>query len=318
MTLGGMVSFVIPTWNGISLLPDCLRSIQKQTYSPIEVIVVDNGSTDGSAEFMRSGFSEARIIALGTNRGFAVAVNAGIREAKGEFIALVNNDVELDAAWTFAMTEVLRRHADAGSAACKMFKADSRKTIDAVGDGLTKGGNPLTLGSAEEDIGQYNQERTVFAACAGAAMYRKSMLEGIGLFDESFISYYEDADLSYRAQLAGYQCVYTPDAVCYHKRGATAGKIQHDYPVRMQERNLTGFQIKNFPAGVFTRKLFPIIGSRARRLLRSTLAGSGRAAWSGFFEGLGLTPEMMRARKKVQAMKSVSDDYLMSFMGKRS
>ncbi len=312
----GLVSIVIPNWNGSSLLSSCLQSIRSQSFSSVEVIVVDNGSTDGSVELVRSHFAYVKTIPVEVNRGFAFAVNAGIRESNGEFIALVNNDVELDSGWVAAMVDAMRRHADAGSVACKMLRQDSRSTIDAVGDGLTRGGSPLTLGSGEEDRGQFDREGAAFGACAGAALYRTSMLDRIGHFDESFVSYYEDADLSFRAQLAGFQCVYTPRAVCYHKRGATAKNLRNDYPVRMQERNLTGFQIKNFPAGVLMRRLFSILGSRVRRLLRLTLAGSGRAAWSGLFEGLGLIPEMIRARGQVQKQKTVSNEYLISFMGK--
>lgn len=308
------VSLVIPNWNGVSHLPVCLDSIRRQTRTALEVLLVDNGSTDSSLDYVRQSFPEVVIIALGANLGFAAAVNRGIQQATGDCIALLNNDIELAPEWIERMLVALTSTEEVGSAACKMLRYDDRTVIDAAGDSITRGANPLTRGSGLPDNGRYDHEEFVFGTCAGAAIYRKDLFSRIGMFDESFISYYEDADLSFRAQLAGFKCVYVSAAVCYHKRGATAKKLKSEYPILMQERNLTAFQVKNIPTSIFLTRFPVIIGSRLRRLVRSTLAGVGFAAWRGFVEGFTLVPEMLRKRREIQQQRIVSIDYILSFM----
>ncbi len=312
------VSIVIPNWNGMEHLSSCLESVRRQTYKAAEVILVDNGSTDGSTGFIKTSFPEVILILFGTNRGFAAAVNRGIETATGDIIALLNNDIELEPQWLERAMSGLLHHKEAGSAACKMLRYDNRTIIDAVGDGLTRGANPLTRGAGMHQGAISDREEFIFGACAGAALYKKGLFTSVGTFDESFISYYEDADLAFRSQLAGFKCIYVPSAVCYHKRGATAKKMKAHYPIRMQERNLTAFHIKNIPAMVLLRRFPVILASRIRRLFRLTLSGLGVPAWSGLLEGLALIPEMIRKRKIIQSQRTVSCDYILSFMRRES
>jgi GT2 family glycosyltransferase len=307
------ISLVIPNWNGLAHLADCLDSVHAQTMQPTETIIVDNGSSDGSVEFVMSRYPWAMLIALASNAGVGVALNRGIAASKGEFVALLNNDIALSPRWLETMVAALESEPAAGSIACKMVKFFDRGRIDAAGDFLTRAGSPYTRGSDEPDDGRYRLREFVFGACGAAALYRRSMLNVIGTFDEDFIAYYEDVDLSFRAQLADYRCLYVPDAVCYHKRGATYGKVS-GFAIRMQERNLTALYIKNFPTRLLMKKMLMIMASRVRRLYRSAKVGVGRPALAGLWEGLRATPLMLRKRRAIQQMRKVPLEHLGTFM----
>ena len=307
------VSLIIPNWNGLVHLKGCFETIGRQTVQPVETILVDNGSTDGSFEYVNRNFPGVHLIGLSKNFGFAYAVNRGIEAARGEFIALLNNDTEVDDRWLELLVSELNSHEDAGSVACKMLNFYDHAVIDSAGDVLTRAGSPYGRGSAEKDDGRFNQKEFVFGACAGAAVYRREVFAKVGLFDEDFVSYYEDADLAYRAQLAGFKCLYVPEAVCYHKRGAT-GWNAAVYPIRMMERNLTAYYIKNFPRALLLTKGPLILASRIRRMYRSSRAGWGKATLQGFVEGFTLVPAMLKKRGNVQRSRIVSIAYLGSLM----
>ncbi|MEK9138337.1 MAG: glycosyltransferase family 2 protein, partial [Bacteroidota bacterium] len=226
------VSIIIPNWNGVVHLEDCLNAVHRQTLKPFEVIIVDNGSTDGSFEFVQRNYPDVHMIGLSRNFGFAYAVNRGIEAARGEFIGLLNNDVDLDERWLERLATALATNNSLGSTACKMLDFYDRALLDSAGDAMTPFGSPYNRGHGEPDGEQFNRKELVFGACAGAALYRKEVFTQVGLFDEDFVSFFEDIDFSFRAQLAGFQCLYVPEAICYHKRGATGGKAS-PYPVRM-------------------------------------------------------------------------------------
>jgi GT2 family glycosyltransferase len=308
------VALIIPNWNGTKHLDVCLASIAAQSKRPDRTFLVDNGSSDGSVAFVAGNFPWVKCITLPRNVGFAAAVNRGIEASDEDFLALLNNDTELDVHWLGEMVRELESDASAGMVACKMLRFDERTTIDAAGDALTRGGSPLTLGAGEQDGEKFNHRRYVPGTCAGAALYRRKMFSRIGLFDEDFVSYYEDVDLSLRAQLAGYRCLYVPTAVCYHKRGATSALLK-DFPVRMQERNLTALHVKNLPASVVLMKAPSILIGRTRRLWRELLAGVGPAALVGLLQGVILIPHMLRKRKAILGFRSVPTDYIASLFG---
>jgi GT2 family glycosyltransferase len=309
------IAVVIPNWNGLEHLEVCLRSVLNQSAMPDEVVLVDNGSSDGSVEFMERTFPTVRCIRMGTNTGFAVAVNRGIRETQAELVVLLNNDTEVDRRWIEELTVALEADAAAGMATCKMLRFDRRDVIDGAGDALTRAGSPYTRGSGEPDGPAFNTREYVFGACGGASVYRRTMLDAIGLFDEEFISYYEDVDLSLRARLAGWQCLYVPAARCYHKRGATSAR-RPAYPIRMQERNLTSLYVKNYPAGVLLMRGPVILASRARRTFRAVIAGIGAATIQGMWEGMRLLPSMLRKRKAVQRLRRVDNAEFTAWMGR--
>jgi GT2 family glycosyltransferase len=310
------VSIVIPNWNGVEHLQVCFDSVRRQTVRPSQVIMVDSGSTDGSRDFVRQTYPDVILLALPENKGFAYAVNRGIEKATGRYIALLNNDVEAEEHWLEFLIKALDDDPSAGSAACKMINFFDRSTIDAVGDTLTRFGSPFSRGHGEKDRGQYDRREYIFGACAGAALHKREVFDTVGMMDEDFISYYEDVDFSLRSQLAGFKCVYVPEAVCYHKRGATGNRVP-DYPVRMGERNLTMFQIKDFPTAILVAKSPFIITSRVRRIVRAMKAGYAKATWQGLLEGIALLPSAIRKRKRIQATRKVGISYVNSLMRMR-
>jgi len=238
------ISVIIPNWNGCHLLKICLSSLKRQTYQDFEIIVADNGSSDDSIQFTESSYPEVRIIKLQANKGFCVAVNCGIKSARGKYVALLNNDTEVDPAWLGELAQALHKNPDVGFCASKMINFYCRNMIDNAGDMLSYYGH--TVGRNEVDTGQYDQPRFLFSACAGAAIYRKEMFEKVGLFDEDFFAYYEDIDLGMRAQLMGYKCLYVPTAVVYHMLQATSGQIPAKRFIWMQ-RNIICVHLKNMP-----------------------------------------------------------------------
>ncbi len=310
-----LTALVIPNWNGREHLETCLNAVQRQSMPPHETVLVDNGSTDDSIALVRSAFPWVRIIGMGENAGFAAAVNRGIAETDAPYVALLNNDTDLDDRWLEILFNALAHDVAAGLASCKMLRYDRRDMIDGAGDALTRGGAPFTRGAGEPDDGKFDREEYVFGACAGAALYRRSLFANIGVFDEDFISYYEDVDLSWRALLAGWKCLYVPAAVCYHKRGASGNRMP-GFPIRMQERNLTALHVKNLPAQLLVSHGPIMFGSRLRRIFRSLRSGAGRATLLGFIQGIFLIPRMLIKRRHIQASRTVSPRAVAWWMGR--
>lgn len=224
------IAIVVPNWNGRSWLPGCLDAITAQDRAAAEVIVVDNGSTDGSLEYLAGEHSEVTVLELGRNTGFARAANEGIRAARSELVALLNTDVVLDPDWLGRMTAALEGHAGAASAACKMLSlADQSRVYDA-GDVLRRDGACEQRGRFCVDEGQWDQPGEVFGACAGAALYRRDAVLSIGGFDERFFAYLEDVDLAMRLRLAGWSCRYEPAVALHAGEGSShqlSGGHQH-------------------------------------------------------------------------------------------
>jgi GT2 family glycosyltransferase len=216
---------VIPNWNGREWLPGCLDSIAAQTLPAAEVIVVDNGSTDGSLELLAARAPSVRTIELGRNTGFAFAANRGIAAAASELVALVNTDVVLDADWLERLTRGLEEHPDAASVASKMVDLREPGVLYDTGDFLRRDGACDQRGRFERDDGRFDSPGEVFSACAGAALYRRSVVLEVGGFDERLFAYLEDVDLGLRLRLRGFGCRYEP-ARAHHAGGGTSGKLE--------------------------------------------------------------------------------------------
>lgn len=281
--------------------------MRKQTSREFETVLVDSGSTDGSLEFVAKNFPEVRAIALGENRGFSAAVNAGIRASNSEYVALLNNDTEQDARWLEALARDAEAHPECGFFASKMVDFRDRRFLDGSGDALRLSGLPYRLGHGERDRGQFDEPAYVFGACAGAAMYRRTMLDEVGLFDEDFGSYCEDGDLSFRAQLAGYRCLYVPDSVVYHIGGASTGGKRSQAATRLGTRNSLSLLIKNLPLSVAPHILpFFVLGQIAR-LLTAAASGVLPAHLAGLSGAMRQLPVMLKKRREIQSRKRLSD-----------
>ena len=307
------VSVVIVNLNGRAMLGDCLRSLWRQEYEDFEVVVVDNGSTDGSMEFLGS-LSDQRLrtVALRVNRGFAAGCNAGIHAATGEYIATLNNDAQAEPGWLEALVAVLDEDSRTGMCASKILFAGDRRRIDKVGhliymDGLNHG-----RGSGEVDSGQFDRVEEVLFPDAAAALYRREMLDQIGLFDELFFAYGDDADLGLRGRIAGWMCIYVPTALVYHIHSATAGEFSA-LKAFLIERNRIWVAIKLFPLPLlcispfFTalRFLFHAYGA----LFASGSSGQFAAQCSrrtlilmilkAYWSGIKQVPRMWRSRRQI-------------------
>lgn len=216
---GSRTAAVIPNWNGSGRLERCLASLQAQRGAAAEVVVVDNASSDGSAEAAeRAG---ARVLRLPENRGFAAAVNRGVAESDSEFVAVINNDAELDADWLARLEAALDRHPECGMVTGRTLMRSHPDRLDGVGDALSLGFAAARLGYGHADGPAYRQERPVLAVSGAASLFRREIFRRAGGFEEAFFAYLEDVEFCLRAQLAGFQARYIPEAVAQHEGSAS-------------------------------------------------------------------------------------------------
>lgn len=305
-------SLVIPNFNGKKIIGDCLASIKLQTEKSFEVIVVDNGSTDGSIAFIKKNHPKVRIINLKKQLGFAVPVNSGIKAAKGEYIALVNNDVTLDKRWLSEIEKTFNRDKKIGFCACLLLNYNGKK-IDSAGDGFSWWGRVYPIGRGQKPE-RYQGAGYVFGACAGAAVFKKRVFEKVGYLDKDFYAYFEDTDLSFRAQLAGFKCAIVPKAIAYHQGSATFGQKDTFYKRYIGDRNKDWVILKNYPTRYLLRNL--------PRLFLAKLKSIATDFWQGYlfanlyanFSVIVSLPKTMKKRAKIQHLRAVSDDYLDSII----
>jgi GT2 family glycosyltransferase len=306
------VSVVVVNWNGQRFLEDCLGSLSRQTYTNREIILVDNGSTDSSVSYVKEKFPDVKIVELGENTGFTGGNVAGLKAADGDFVALVNNDTRADGRWLENLVQPMRKDPRVGICASKLILPGT-ECIDSAGDGMTSAGVGFNRGHGA-DLNSYSSLEPVFAACAAGALYRRKMIDEIGFLDEDFFLYDEDVDLSCRSQLAGWKCVYVPDAIVHHKGNATSVRLS-DTHVYYHSRNLEFVWIKNMPAGLMLRfahhKLFQEIGSFCYLCLRH---GKWRAFLKAKRDALRMAPAMWSKRRAIQARRRVPNFYLRSLM----
>ena len=312
-----MISVVIVNWNRRNLLRACLQSLRHQTFAPFETIVVDNGSTDGSPAVARE--FGARLICNQTNLGFCAANNQGIAMARGEYVALLNNDAEAEPGWLAALHRACSQAPDIGMAASKVLVWEDPRRIDKAGHLIFPDGQNRGRGAGALDRGQFDREEEVLWPDGSAALYRKSMLDRIGGFDEDFFAYGDDAELGLRARIAGWRCVYTPAAVARHHRGSTLGKGSA-WRLELIERNRVLLALKLFPWSLLW--LNPVYFAM-RLAAGAAMAGRGagdtahfpglagkwamaRAIVRGDLAALRLAPRMLRKRAEVDRLRKLS------------
>jgi GT2 family glycosyltransferase len=311
-----LISVIIPNWNGAQHLPICLDSLRAQTRQDLEIIVADNASTDGSQALLARRYPWVRLIPLSENRGFTGACNAGLEVAAGDILVLLNNDTEADPNWLTAVASAFERHPEAGSVASKMLLYDRRDVLHTAGDFYRLDGIPGNRGVWQQDVGQYDSEDYVFSACGGSAAYRRAMLTQIGLLDDAFFFSCEDLDLGWRAQLAGWRCIYAPAAVIYHKLQATGGGVTASY---YNGRNFIYLIAKNYPGSLFRQYWPAILRSQLRiscEALRAWRGAAARARLRGQLAGIEGIPRMLRARRRrnLTVPRRVTDEYLLSVL----
>lgn len=313
-----LISAIVVNWNRKELLRLCLTSLGRQTEVDFEVIVVDNGSIDGSAEMAESEFG-ARVIRNSENRGFCIANNQGIALARGEFIALLNNDAEAKPSWLAALYRACSKRADIGMAASKSLVWENPARIDKVGHLIFPDGQNRGRGAGALDKGQFDREEEILWPDGCAAMYRKEMLDAIGGFDEDFFAYGDDAELGLRARIAGWKCMYAPDAVVRHHRGSTLGKGSAGR-LHLIERNRVLLAAKLFPWSLLWRNPFYFV-MRVAASASMALRGKGDTmyfpGWRGKLRmaaivlhgdlaALPLIPKMLRKRAGIARIRKLS------------
>ena len=248
-----LVSLVIVNWNGRHHLEQCLEAVAAQQGVEFETIVVDNGSTDGSAAFLRERFPWVRLLALSTNTGFAGGNNAGAREARGQYLVFLNNDTAAEPTWLRALVAgVDEANRFTVTTSCIVYMEDPTQ-VDSAGDGVLRWGGPFKRhhgGSVDE----VRQSEEVFAACGAAFLIPRALFEELDGFDEDFFVSHEDVDLSYRARLLGHRVRYVADAVVRHHGSATLGLVS-DFSVRNGQRNAEWMYLKNTPLWILVRTL---------------------------------------------------------------
>ncbi len=306
-----LVSIVIPNWNGKRFLPACLDSLAELNYPQVEIIVVDNGSHDGSVELLQESYPHVRLARFEKNTGFSVAVNRGITEARGEFVALLNNDTTVDSNWLSEMVKVMREHPEIASCGCKMLSYDDRTILDGAGDGYRRGGLPGRIGHREKDCGQFDQMRYILGACGGAALYRRTLFDDIGLFDDDYFAYLEDVDMGLRAQSAGYKCLYVPTAIMYHLGCGTTGSGYSPLVVKLSAQNNWNTIIKNVPGSLLLKFLPQIFYWQAYYFAVVIVRGGQVLPYlHGTWNALKLLPRMLNKRNQIAAKRRVSAAYL--------
>jgi hypothetical protein len=236
------VTVIIPNYNGLKFMETCMNALNAQSYRHFDVLVVDNGSTDGSVEWLKE--KKIPTLFLKENLGFAGGVNAGLKEVNTEYVILLNNDTEVFPDYIEELVKAIKKSKKIFSVSPMMIQSMNRDLMDDAGDGMCILGWGYQIGVGEK-ISGYTRAKDVFTACAGAAIYRKAVLDEIGYFDEMHFAYLEDIDLGYRAKLAGYFNRYEPRAKVYHFGSGTSGSKYNGFKVRLAARNNIYLHYKN-------------------------------------------------------------------------
>ena len=288
------VSIVIPNFNGKHFLEDCLKAVFAQDIENMEVIVVDNGSTDGSQEYLDT-YPGVRVLKLDKNYGFCGAVNAGIKAADSEYVILLNNDTEVDKRFAAELLEAIQSDDKIFSCSSKMIQFHDRNLMDDAGDYYCALGWAFGRGKGG-DIERYEKSVNIFASCAGAAIYRKKMLESLGYFDEKHFAYLEDIDVGYRARIHGYRNVYAPKAIVYHVGSGFSGSAHNAFKVKLSSRNSVYLAYKNMPfLQIILNSPFLFVGFFVKWLF-FLKKGLGKEYVQGLREGVKLCREGKKVR----------------------
>ena len=315
-----LISVIVVNWNRCVLLRACLQSLERQAGASLEVIVVDNGSQDGSAEMVAREFGGfTRLIRNAENRGFCAANNQGIQAARGAFVALLNNDAEAEPGWLCALQRAFTAGPEIGMAASKIVMYEDPGRIDKAGHLIYPDGQNRGRGTGEPDDGRYDSSEEVLWPDGCAAMYRKKMLDQIGGFDEDFFAYGDDAELGLRARIAGWRCLYVPDAVVRHHRGSTLG-LASSRRVELIERNRVLLALKHFPWSLLWLNGFYYAARLAHGAWSSTQGSGETARFIGFrgklrlagallrgdLQALRLAPRMLGKRREMRKVSKLT------------
>jgi GT2 family glycosyltransferase len=304
-------SIVIVNWNGKKHLARCLPSLIAQTYQDFEIIIVDNGSEDGSPAFIQQQYPTACLIENEQNRGFAAPNNQGIAVARGRYVVTLNNDTELSPNWLQALVAAADAHPEMGAFASLIAFHDRPTMIDSAGLSVSLAGIGCQSRMGE-DVGRVREPEEVFGACAAAALYRRELLQDVGLFDEDYFAYYEDVDLAWRARLRGWRAMLVPQAVVYHIHSGTSGRSS-PFKERLITRNLVWTRLKDypFPAWLF---FLPLILAYDIITACVPLLRGDPYPFLGLWQGMRQARIALAKRRAIQSGRAASFREMMPFM----
>lgn len=278
------VTVVIPNYNGIKYIRDCMDSLRKQEGIPFDLLIVDNGSKDGSLEVLQEEYTEARVIALEENTGFCHAVNLGIQNSNTPYVILLNNDTVVKAGFVESLVKAIEESERIFSVSSMMLSMKDESIIDDAGDGYSMLGWAYARGKGKT-VSRYEKRAEIFAACGGAAIYRKAIFEEIGYFDENHFAYLEDIDIGYRARIYGYRNVYEPAAKVIHAGSATSGSRYNEFKTKLSSANNAYMIAKNMPFLQWLLNLpFLLLGFLVKASF-FTLKKMGKLYVTGYWKG---------------------------------
>lgn len=301
---------VIPNWNGKKYLKECLDSLLWQEGGVPEIILVDNGSNDGSVAFVKEYYPSVSLIEFTENTGFCKAVNVGIKAAHTEYVILLNNDTKTDRHFVRRLEERMEQSQKIFSASAKMISMKEPDLIDDAGDFYCALGWAYALGKGKRDGEAYSHSRKIFAACGGAAIYRREIFEKIGYFDENHFAYLEDIDVGYRARIYGYYNVFEPSALVWHAGSATSGSKYNEFKVNFSSRNSVYIIRKNMPLLQRIINLPFLMAGFMMKTLFFMKKGYGRIYLKGIWEGIVLSSSQKGSEKKVKFKGENLKNYL--------
>lgn len=293
------VSIVIPNYNGKQYLKVCLDALRKQKYKDFETILVDNGSKDGSAEYVKTEYPEVRLLALKENTGFCGGVNAGIQASRTPYVILLNNDTKAEPGFVGGLVQAMKKRHNAFACQAKMLQMHDPSKMDDGGDFYCALGWAFAQGRGKPEK-SFQKEKKIFSACAGAAIYRRKILEEIGLFDEAHFAYLEDMDICYRAKLRGYENWFTPKARVLHVGSGTSGSAYNVFKVQYSSRNNVYLAYKNMPFLQLLLNLPLLAAGFGIKAVFFARKGFGKEYVKGLKNGVLLCAE--NRRKKVRGI----------------
>jgi N-acetylglucosaminyl-diphospho-decaprenol L-rhamnosyltransferase len=310
------ISVVILNYNGRSWLAGCLDALAAQLGAPaFETLLVDNGSTDGSAAWVRATYPWVRVVELPENQGFAGGNNAGVREARGEWLAFLNNDTVAETDWLARLWSAAAARPEFALITSRLVFLDDPSRIDSAGDGYLRAGGAFKHGHGQP-AARFADSREVFGACGGAFMIRREVFEALGGFDERFFMIYEDVDLSYRARLTGRRVWYAADAVVRHAGSGSIGVLS-PATVFYGQRNLEWTWLKNTPWRLLIATAIPHAVYSAAGVLHYIRSGRGGAAVRAKLAALSGMSAVLKARRAVQASARTAAPPIEALMERR-
>ncbi len=290
-----IATVVIPNLNGMKYLKGCLDSLMEQSRQDFSVILIDNGSQDGSADYVESHYPDVRVKRFSENRGFCGAVNEGIRMSTTKYVILLNNDTVCDTSFVEELVAAMERERGCFAGSSRMVQMAEPERMDNCGDFYCALGWAFTPAKGKM-ADRYARGREIFSACAGAAIYRRSVFDEIGLFDEVHFAYLEDVDLCYRARIYGYRNLYIPGAVVRHVGSATSGSVYNEFKVRYASRNSIYLIYKNMPFLQILLNLPFLAAGFLIKFLFFAAKGYGIVYIRGLKKGIGLCERSRKVR----------------------